>query len=96
VIPIASLDDLIGWLADRAEFRQNLQAIKEYRQLLWGSLTMRSQTAMFLLLSAVLVPRPPRSRPPQRMYKCVDAKGQGLLHAGSAAGVPRAAKKPRS
>jgi orotate phosphoribosyltransferase len=33
VISIASLDNLIGWLADRAEFRQNLQAIKEYRQL---------------------------------------------------------------
>ena len=33
VISIASLDDLMGWLAGRAEFRQNLQAIREYRQL---------------------------------------------------------------
>ena len=33
VISIASLDDLVGWLGDRAEFRQNLQAIREYRQL---------------------------------------------------------------
>jgi orotate phosphoribosyltransferase len=33
VVSIASLDDLVGWLGDRAEFRQNLQAIREYRQL---------------------------------------------------------------
>ena len=33
VISIASLDDLVAWLGDRAEFRQNLQAIREYRQL---------------------------------------------------------------
>ena len=33
VISIASLDALVGWLGDRAEFRQNLQAIREYRQL---------------------------------------------------------------
>ena len=33
VISIASLDDLVGWLGDHAEFRQNLQAIREYRQL---------------------------------------------------------------
>jgi len=39
-----------------------------------GSLTMRSQTAMFLLLSAVLVPA--LAQQPQRMYKCVDAKGK--------------------
>jgi orotate phosphoribosyltransferase len=33
VISIASLDDLMGWLEDRADFRQNLSAIREYRQL---------------------------------------------------------------
>jgi orotate phosphoribosyltransferase len=33
VVSIASLDDLVGWLGDRAEFRQNLKAIREYRQL---------------------------------------------------------------
>ncbi len=33
VVSIASLDDLMGWMGDRAEFRQNLQAIREYRQL---------------------------------------------------------------
>ena len=33
VISIASLDDLVSWLGDRAEFRQNLDAIREYRQL---------------------------------------------------------------
>jgi orotate phosphoribosyltransferase len=33
VVSIASLDDLVGFLGDRAEFRQNLQAIREYRQL---------------------------------------------------------------
>jgi len=33
VVSIASLDDLVGWMGDRAEFRQNLQAIREYRQL---------------------------------------------------------------
>jgi orotate phosphoribosyltransferase len=33
VISIASLDDLMSWLGDRAEYRQNLDAIKEYRQL---------------------------------------------------------------
>jgi orotate phosphoribosyltransferase len=33
VISIASLDDLMSWLEDRAEYRQNLDAIKEYRQL---------------------------------------------------------------
>jgi orotate phosphoribosyltransferase len=33
VISIASLDDLMGWLKDRAEFRQNLKAIAEYREL---------------------------------------------------------------
>jgi hypothetical protein len=36
---------------------------------------MRSQTAMFLLLSAVLVPALAQQAP-QRMYKCVDAKGK--------------------
>jgi uncharacterized protein DUF4124 len=35
---------------------------------------MRSQTAMFLLLSAFLVPA--LAQQPQRMYKCVDAKGK--------------------
>jgi orotate phosphoribosyltransferase len=33
VVSIASLDDLMGWLKDRAEFRQNLKAIVEYREL---------------------------------------------------------------
>jgi orotate phosphoribosyltransferase len=33
VIPIASLDDLVSWLEDRAELRQNLDAIRQYRQL---------------------------------------------------------------
>ena len=33
VISIASLDDLMGWLKDRAEFRQNFNAIVEYREL---------------------------------------------------------------
>ena len=33
VISIASLDDLMSWLGDRAEFRQNLDAIAEYREL---------------------------------------------------------------
>jgi len=33
VISIASLDDLMSWLEDRTEFRQNLNAIREYRQL---------------------------------------------------------------
>jgi orotate phosphoribosyltransferase len=33
VISIASLDDLMSWLGDRTEFRQNLQAIAEYREL---------------------------------------------------------------
>ena len=33
VISIASLDDLMSWLVDRAEFRQNLKAIAEYREL---------------------------------------------------------------
>jgi orotate phosphoribosyltransferase len=33
VISIASLDDLMGWLEDRSEFRQNFNAIREYRQI---------------------------------------------------------------
>ncbi len=33
VISIASLDDLMSWLGDRAEYRQNLDAIAEYREL---------------------------------------------------------------
>src|SRR5262245_20404925 len=33
VVSIASLDDLIAWLEGRAEFRENLAAIREYRQL---------------------------------------------------------------
>jgi orotate phosphoribosyltransferase len=33
VIAIANLDDLLGWLQESAEFRQNLGAIEEYRQL---------------------------------------------------------------
>jgi len=33
VVSIASLDDLVGWLGDHAEFRQNLQAIREYRKI---------------------------------------------------------------
>jgi len=32
VVSIASLDDLVGFLKDRAEFRQHLEAIREYRQ----------------------------------------------------------------
>jgi len=37
VVSIASLEDLVGWLGDRAEFRQNLEAIKEYRRLYGAS-----------------------------------------------------------
>jgi orotate phosphoribosyltransferase len=33
VISIASLDDLMGFIEGRAEYRQHLQAIREYRQL---------------------------------------------------------------
>ena len=33
VVAIANLDDLMSWLKDRAEFRQNLNAIMEYRRL---------------------------------------------------------------
>lgn len=33
VVSIATLDDLLSWLAEHAEFRQHLQAIREYRQL---------------------------------------------------------------
>jgi len=33
VISIAGLDDLMDWLKDHAEFRQNLKAIAEYREL---------------------------------------------------------------
>jgi len=33
VIAIANLDDLVSWLQSRVELRQNLSAIKEYRQL---------------------------------------------------------------
>lgn len=33
VVAIATLDDLMGWLEDSAEFRDNLNAIREYRQL---------------------------------------------------------------
>ena len=33
VIAVASLDDLMGWLQDSAEFRQNLGSIREYRKL---------------------------------------------------------------
>jgi orotate phosphoribosyltransferase len=33
VISIASLDDLMSWLEDRAEFREHLDAIAEYREL---------------------------------------------------------------
>ena len=33
VIAIATLDDLMSWLADSAEFRNNLNSIREYRQL---------------------------------------------------------------
>lgn len=32
VIAVASLDDLMSWLGDSAEFRNNLNAIREYRQ----------------------------------------------------------------
>jgi len=33
VVAIATLDDLVRWLGERAEYRQHLQAIREYRQL---------------------------------------------------------------
>ena len=33
VIPIASLDDLMSWLESHAEFRQNLDAIRDYRKI---------------------------------------------------------------
>jgi orotate phosphoribosyltransferase len=33
VVSIATLDDLVAWLSERTEFRQHLQAIREYRQL---------------------------------------------------------------
>ena len=33
VISIAGLDDLMSWIEDRGEFRQNLKAIAEYREL---------------------------------------------------------------
>ena len=33
VIPIASLDDLMSWLEGHAEFRQNLDAIRDYRKI---------------------------------------------------------------
>ena len=33
VVSIATLDDLMSWLEGRSEFRQHLQAIREYRQL---------------------------------------------------------------
>jgi orotate phosphoribosyltransferase len=33
VVSIATLDDLVRWLGERAEYRQHLQAIREYRQL---------------------------------------------------------------
>lgn len=33
VVSIATLDDLLRWLGERAEYRQHLQAIREYRQL---------------------------------------------------------------
>jgi len=33
VIAIANLDDLVGWLQDRDELRQNLKAISDYRKL---------------------------------------------------------------
>src|SRR5882724_8778375 len=39
-----------------------------------GSLTMRSQAGIFLLLFTVLAPA--LAQPSQRMYKCVDAKGK--------------------
>jgi orotate phosphoribosyltransferase len=32
VVSIATLDDLLGFLGDKAEFRNDLEAIKEYRQ----------------------------------------------------------------
>jgi len=32
VVSIASLDDLLGFLGDKAEFRKDLEAIREYRQ----------------------------------------------------------------
>jgi len=33
VVSIANLDDLMGWLQNSAEYRENLGAIREYRQL---------------------------------------------------------------
>jgi len=33
VIAVANLDDLVGWLQDRDELRQNLKAISDYRKL---------------------------------------------------------------
>jgi orotate phosphoribosyltransferase len=33
VVSIATLDDLVRWLGERAEYWQHLQAIREYRQL---------------------------------------------------------------
>jgi orotate phosphoribosyltransferase len=33
VVSIASLDDLVALLGERAEYRQHLQGIREYRQL---------------------------------------------------------------
>ena len=36
---------------------------------------MRSQAALFLVLSAALVSALGQTSPPQRMYKCVDARG---------------------
>ena len=33
VVSIATLDDLLRWLGERTEYRQHLQAIREYRQL---------------------------------------------------------------
>ena len=33
VVSVASLDDLVSWLEGRDEFRQNLQAIRAYRQI---------------------------------------------------------------
>jgi hypothetical protein len=31
-VSIATLDDLLGFLGDKAEFRNDLEAIREYRQ----------------------------------------------------------------
>jgi orotate phosphoribosyltransferase len=33
VVSIANLDDLMSFMEDRAEFRQHLQAIREYKRL---------------------------------------------------------------